>query len=337
MTTLTRRWLAADGIPCLLALLVAVVVFSALAPDFLSVQNVRNVLVQSTFVLLTAVGMTFVLTAGAIDLSVGSVLGLSAGVTILTLALGAPSGVAILAGLAVGVALGALNGVLVAWFGLNDFIVTLGTLGLAGGTLQLLDAARPLRASGGAFFSGLANGLVLGVPVPVIISVLVVAIMGGVLRQSSFGRRVRAVGMNRAAAGLAGIDTRAIRFLVFVLSGLFAALAGVLMASRLSSVSAGLGQGFELQAIAAAVVGGTSLSGGRGTVLGAALAAVLLGTISTGLQITGVDATWFKIVVGASIVGAVAFHQWSVGFVAIGVAAAPPAAPAAASGRPRAG
>ncbi len=307
-----RQLLAADGVPSLVALLLIVVIFSMLSPQFLSIDNLRNILVQSTFVLLISVGMTFVLTVGAIDLSVGAVLGLSAGVTILVVSLGAPTLVAILAGFAVGICLGLLNGFMVAWLGLNDFIVTLGTLGIAAGSLQLMDSVRPLRGTGSEFFTGLAHGVVLGVPVPVLIAVVVVAVMSGVMQLTDFGRRLQATGMNRAAASLAGINTRSIRLSVFVLSGLFSGMGGVLMAAHLSSVSAGLGRGFELQAIAAAVVGGTSLSGGRGTVIGAALAAVLLAVISNGLQLTGVDATWFQIVVGASIVGATAFHQWTV-------------------------
>jgi ribose transport system permease protein len=307
-----RRLLSADGVPSLVTLVVALLIFSLLSRQFLSLDNLRNILVQSTFVLLIAVGMTFVLAVGAIDLSVGTVLGLSAGATIFVISTGAPSIVAILAGLGVGVCFGLFNGFMVSWLRLNDFIVTLGTLGIAAGSLQLMDSVRPLRATGSDYFVGLAHGVWFGAPVPVLISIVVVALMSGVMRLTDFGRRLQATGMNRAAAGLAGIDTRRIRLSVFVLSGLFAGLAGVLMAAHLSSVSAGLGRGFELQAIAAAVVGGTSLKGGRGNVIGAALAAVLLAAIANGLQLTGVDATWFQIIVGASIVGAVAFHQWTV-------------------------
>lgn len=326
-----HRLLAADGVPCLLALLLVVAVFSALSPQFLSVENIRNILIQSTFVLMIAVGMTFVLTVGAIDLSVGSVLGFSAGMTILAVAHGLPTPAAVLVGLAVGLGFGLLNGFAVAWLGLNDFIVTLGTLGIGAGALQLLDSAQPLRATGSDVFTGLAHGDVLGLPGPVLISVAVVVVMSAVMRLTDFGRRLQATGMNRAAAGLAGINTRAIRLVVFILSGFFAGLAGVLMAAHLSSVSAGLGRGFELQAIAAAVVGGTSLGGGRGTVLGSGLAAVLLGVIANGLQLVGVDATWFQIVIGVSIVGAVAFHQWTVRSTDIAYTPQPATAPAVGS------
>jgi ribose transport system permease protein len=307
-----RRVLAADGVPSLFTLLVVFAIFSLTSSEFLSIENVRNILVQSTFVLFISVGMTFVLTVGAIDLSVGAVLGLSAGVTIFVISLGVPSAIAILAGVAVGVCFGLLNGFMVAWLRLNDFIVTLGTLGIAAGSLQLLDSFRPLRATGADYFTGLAHGVWWGVPVPVIIAVVVVGFMSAVMQLSDYGRRLQATGMNSAAANLAGVNVRSIRLSVFALSGFFSGLAGVIMAAHLSSVSAGLGRGFELQAIAAAVVGGTSLRGGRGNVIGAALAAVLLAAIANGLQLTGVDVTWFQIIVGASIVAAVAFHQWTV-------------------------
>jgi ribose transport system permease protein len=307
-----RRILAADGVPSLVTLLVVLVIFSLSSAQFLSIENLRNILVQSTFVLFISVGMTFVLTVGAIDLSVGTALGLSAGATIFVISLGVPSVFAIAVGLAVGVCIGLLNGFMVAWLRLNDFIVTLGTLSIAAGALQLMDSFRPLRATGADYFTGLAHGVWWGVPVPVIIAVVVVGFMSAVMQLSDYGRRLQATGMNSAAANLAGVNVRSIRLSVFVLSGFFSGLAGVVMAAHLSSVSAGLGRGFELQAIAAAVVGGTSLKGGRGNVIGAALAAVLLAAIANGLQLTGVDVTWFQIIVGASIVAAVAFHQWTV-------------------------
>jgi len=195
--------------------------------QFLSIDNLRNILVQSTFVLFISVGMTFVLTVGAIDLSVGAALGLSAGVTIFVISLGVPSVIAIAAGLAVGVCIGLLDGFMVAWLRLNDFIVTLGTLSIAAGALQLMDSFRPLRATGADYFTGLAHGVWWGVPVPVIIAVVVVGFMSAVMQLSDYGRRLQATGMNSAAANLAGVNVRSIRLSVFVLSGFFSGLAGV--------------------------------------------------------------------------------------------------------------
>ena len=319
-----RRYLgqafAADGLAIGLALIVAVVVFSLLEPAFWSIDNILNIIVQSAFIMLLAVGMAFVLTAGGIDLSVGAVLGFSAGVTMFVLGEGYWFGIAILAGLATGLFFGVLNGFLVARLGLNDFIVTLGSLGVAAGALRLLDSIRPLRlervVEETEAFTFLAHGKVIGIPVPIIIAVGVVIGLEVLLKRSPFGRRVQAVGMQRDAAELAGINVARIRHTVFIMAGLLAAAAGILMAARLSSVPARLGLGFELQAIAAAVLGGTSLFGGRGTVVGAALAALLLATLNAGLQISGVDSTWYRVILGVGIVAAVAFHQWTVRFSA---------------------
>ena len=319
-----RRYLgqafAADGVAIGLALIVAVVVFSLLEPAFWSIDNILNIIVQSAFIMLLAVGMAFVLTAGGIDLSVGAVLGFSAGVTMFVLGEGYWFGIAILAGLATGLFFGVLNGFLVARLGLNDFIVTLGSLGVAAGALRLLDSIRPLRlervVEETEAFTFLAHGKVIGIPVPIIIAVGVVIGLEVLLKRSPFGRRVQAVGMRRDAAELAGINVARIRHTVFIMAGLLAAAAGILMAARLSSVPARLGLGFELQAIAAAVLGGTSLFGGRGTVVGAALAALLLATLNAGLQISGVDSTWYRVILGVGIVAAVAFHQWTVRFSA---------------------
>jgi ribose transport system permease protein len=310
-----RKFLAKDGVAIGVFLVVVIAIFSFLNPAFLSLNNFGNVAVQSAFILILAVGTTFVLTAGGIDLSIGALLGFCGGVTMFVLTEGHWFGFAILAGLGTGVVFGLLNGFLVARLGLNDFIVTLGTMSVAAGGLRLLDSIRPLRVErvveDADAFTSLAHGTILGIPGIIVFSVFLVVGLQIVLRRSPFGRRVSASGMRRSASELAGINVAKIRMIVFVMSGLLAAVAGVLMASRLSSVPARLGLGFELQAIAAAVLGGTSLFGGRGTVIGTALAALLLGTINAGLQIGGIDATWYKVVLGLSIILAVAFHEWT--------------------------
>jgi ribose/xylose/arabinose/galactoside ABC-type transport system permease subunit len=298
-----------------LALIGAVVLFSALNPAFLSAENLSAIGVQSVFLLIIAVGMTFVLTAGAIDLSVGSVLGLSGGVTMLVLSHGLGTVPAVVAGLAVGGIFGLINGLLVTTLRLSDFIVTLATMGVAAGLLQIMAYFRPLRGGETPAFTWLANGKLFGLPFPIVLALAIVAVMAVVLQWSAFGRRVRASGMSPAGAKFAGIDVPRIRLTVFVMSGLLAAVAGVLLASRLASVQPALGRGYELQAIAAAVLGGTSLAGGRGSVIGAAVAALLLAAISAGLQIIRVDPTWYQVVVGISILLAVAFHGWAERFV----------------------
>jgi ribose/xylose/arabinose/galactoside ABC-type transport system permease subunit len=199
--------------------------------------------------------------------------------------------------------------VLIAKLQINDFIVTLATLGMAGGALVLIAAAQPLTGFSSPTFTALANDAVFGIPLPVIIAAVIVVVLELVLRRTGFGRAVFAIGINREAAHLSGINVDRVRIAVFALSGLLAAVAGILLASRLSSVPPRLGQGFELQAIAAAVLAGTSLAGGRGSVARAALGALFLGAVNVGLQIQEIDSAWFQVVVGLSIVGAMVLDR----------------------------
>ena len=315
MNRTLARLLHLEGVPILLALILVALLFGLLNPAFLSHENLTAIGVQSVFILIIAVGMTYVLTAGSIDLSVGSVLGLSGGVTMFCFTFGFGTVFAVLAGLGVGLIFGLINGLLITVLRLSDFIVTLATMGVAAGLLQILAFYRPLRGGETEAFSWLAYGGLFGLPFPIILGICLVLGMAFVLHRSGFGRRVRAVGMSPAGATFAGIDVGRVKLSVFVISGALASLAGVLLASRLASVQPALGRGYELQAIAAAVLGGTSLAGGRGSVIGSAVAALLLAAISTGLQIIRVDPTWYQVAVGISILVAVAFHGWAGGFV----------------------
>ena len=261
MSSRILRFFSSEGATVGILLVAVVVLFSLLNPVYLTSENIENIVVQSTFVLLIAVGMTFVLITGGIDLSVGSVLGLSAGISVLVLVEGGGFLLAVLAALAVGFAFGLLNGMLIAKAQINDFIVTLATLGIAGGALVLIAAAQPLSGFTSPTFTALSNNSVLGIPLSVILTAVIVVALEFVLRRTGFGRVVFAVGINREAAHLSGLNVDRTRITVFVISGVLASVAGVLLASRLSSVPPRLGQGFELQAIAAAVLAGTSLDG----------------------------------------------------------------------------
>ena len=285
------------------------VFFSILSPSFLTQGNIENLIVQSMFVLLIACGMTFVLITGAIDLSVGSVAGLSAGVTIWIGIHGAGFIPAMLGGLAVGVLVGAINAFIVLRFGISDFIVTLGTLSIGEGALTLLVSSRSLHGFNSPAFVALANNNVLGIPAPIVIGAVVVIVLQLILGRTLFGRLVFATGINANASRLAGIRVERVRVAVFVLSGLMASVAGVILASHLSSVQSGLGQDLTLQAIAAAVVGGTLLSGGSGSVLRAVVGALFLGELSNGLQLLSVNSSWYTVFVGLSLVGAMALDE----------------------------
>ena len=306
--------LAIEGLPVAAALAIAVVFFSLASPFFLTQENISNLLTQSLFVTILAVGMTFVLIVGGFDLSVGAATGLSAATTMLVLMNGGALPLGILAGIATGMAFGLINGFFIAVMEINAFIVTLATLSIGAGALQVLTTGTQLTGVSLPTFAWLTKGSILGIPSGVVITLLFVAAMEWVLLFTTYGRMIFAVGTNPRAAFLAGTSVRGLTFSVYLLSGTIAGLAGVLLASHLNSVQPGLGQGYELTAIAAAVLGGVALGGGRGSVWRAVTGALFLATMAQGLQLIGVDPMWFSIVTGASIVVAVGFdravQQW---------------------------
>lgn len=298
-----------EGSVVALVLVVLAVFFWIKSPFFMTSENISNVLVQSVFVLIVATGMTFVLISGGIDLSVGSTMGLSAGISALTMMHGVPVLLALILGLATGALIGFINGLLIARAGISDFIATLAMLGIVRGILQLITTKQPLREFGSKFFARLSGSTSFWVPVPVLIALGIIAISAFLLWNTAFGRRVFAIGMSRNASHIAGVDVVGIRVRVYVLSGVLAAAAGILLSSRLSSVQPELGTGYELTAIAAAVIGGTSLSGGRGRLSGTVAGALLLGVLENGLRLLGVNAYYFTIVTGVIIVVAVAAER----------------------------
>lgn len=305
---------AIDGLPIVVALVLVTATFTLASPYFMTEENIRNLLTQTLFVILLAAGMTYVLIVGGIDLSVGSATGLSSAITLMSLMHGAPLLVGMLAGIGTGMLVGLVNGFFVAVLEINAFIVTLATLSLGAGVLQIITSSTQLTGVDSPGFALLTKGNVLGIPSGVVITLVIVALLELVLLATPFGRKIFASGTNPAAAFLAGIAVRRLKFGVYVISGTIAGAAGVLLASHLNSVQPGLGQGYELNAIAAAVLGGVSLAGGRGSVWRAVVGALFLATLSQGLQLMGVDPLWFSIVTGASIVVAVAFdravQQW---------------------------
>lgn len=309
LRTRVSKLLAIEGFTVGLVLLALVIALSIASPFFLRPGNIEDVLVQSMFVLIVALGITFVLITGGIDLSVGSVMGLSAGVTVYVLIKGVPVGLAILAGLMTGAVLGLINGLIITRLSISDFIVTLAMLAIARGVLQLITASTPLRGIESDTFDALTDSSVAGIALPVIIAAAIIIVLAILLARTSFGRSVFAIGINPRAAHLSGIDVAQVRLKVYVLSGVLAAASGILLASRLSSVQPALGTNYELTAIAAAVIGGTSLAGGRGTLWGTVVGALLLGVIENGLRLLEVNAFWFTIVTGVIIVLAVIFDQ----------------------------
>jgi len=272
---------------------------------FLSRENLMQVARAFSFIGTAAVGATLVIVAGGIDLSVGSVLGLTVVVTSMALSAGWGVAPACAAGLAAATGCGLVNGVLVAWGGLPPFIVTLGMLSIARGAGYWLSGGRIVSGLPDAFVA-FGQGFVASlVPVPVVVMVAATVAGAVLMGCTAFGRGVHALGGNEAAAVLAGLDVRRMKLAVYGLAGAFAGLAGLMYAARFGYGSSTAGVGYELQVISAVVIGGTSLSGGDGTVVGSVLGAAIIGFLTNALTLLSVPEEYNQLVVGVVIVAAV--------------------------------
>jgi ribose transport system permease protein len=275
---------------------------------FLSPNNLLNILRQTATITVIAVGMTYVIACAEIDLSVGSVAGLASVVTAMAVAnWGVVAGV--IAGLLVGVVVGSINGGLVAGLGIPSFLVTLGMLGIAFGLAQWITDSAPQPILSYAYNLAFGSGNLGPFPGLVVWMAIFVAVGAIVLSKTRFGRQVLATGGNRMAAEFTGINTKRIKFEVLLISGTVAAFAGMLYAGRLQSGRFQWGQGDELSAIAAVILGGTSLFGGAGSVIGTLFGALLIGLINNGLILAGLDASQQQVIRGAIIILAVALAR----------------------------
>lgn len=290
-----------------------VVIFIAFAVTlndrgFLNPNNLLNIARQTAMIAVMAVAMTFVLSSGEIDLSVGSVAGLTSVTVALAIQWAGPyAGVAV--GIATGLAVGAFNGLLTTKIGIPSFLTTLAMMGIATGVAMWISGTASVPILAPAFCWVFGGGSIGIVPVLLIWMVVLGAIGHIFLRRTGFGRRVLATGGGEIAARYSGIDTASIKFRVLVISATAAALAGMLYAGRLQSGRFQFGQGDELSVIAAAVLGGTSLFGGRGTVVGTIVGALMIGLINNGLILMGLEYSQQLIARGAIIILAVALSQ----------------------------
>ncbi|MCO6011669.1 ABC transporter permease [Actinoallomurus purpureus] len=292
----------------LVVLLVAVGILTLTSNEFLTTGNLSNLARQVAIFGIIAVGELLVILTAGIDLSVGSVLGLSGCVTALLLVRGMPILVALLLGVALGTVLGAINGLLVTRAKLPPFIATLGMLGIArGATLVITDAKTVQGLPTG--FQTIANGTVLGIPNLLIIAALVTVVAWFLLTRTVFGRYVYAVGSNPESARLAGVPVRTVTISVYAISGLLAGLGGILLTSRLGAGIPTAGTGFELNAIAACVIGGASLFGAKGSAIGAATGALIMGVLNNGGNLLAINAFYLQIGIGVLILVAVGFDQ----------------------------
>lgn len=296
------RW-EASGI--LVALVVLLIVLSIATDNFLSGYNAAVVARQAAFVGLVALGQTLVLLVGGIDLSVGAAAGLSAIVgSLLLTALGVHPYAVIPLTMLFGMSLGFINGIFVAGLRLNPFIVTLATWEIFAGLTLVITKGYPIRPLGEQFtFFG--KGDIFGVPIPVVIFLAIGVFLIWLLTQTRFGRNVFAVGGNREAAILAGIHVKRVEFIAFGLAGMFAAVAGILYASRMDAGQPSVGEGWLMGAITAAILGGTSLRGGQGSVIGTMLGALLLAVLANGTVLLNVSGFWQRVIVGFVVLLAV--------------------------------
>ncbi|BDG01248.1 ABC transporter permease [Anaeromyxobacter oryzae] len=296
-----REWLSRYGI--LLAFVVLAAALSILSPSFLEPSNLLNVLRQISVNALLAFGMTTVIVGGGIDLSVGSVLAFSGALAAGAAMAGWAPALAMIAALVLGAGMGLVNGFFVAGARIAPFIATLGGLTIFRGATLVYTDGRPITGLPDAF-GVLGNGAFGGVPVPVWVMLGFLALTHFLLRYTGLGRNVYAVGGNEEAARLSGLPIVKVKLFTYAYAGLASALGALVLTGRLNSAQPTAGSGFELDAIAAVVVGGTSLSGGRGSVLGTFVGAAIIGVLNNGMNLLNVSAFYQQIVKGGVILGA---------------------------------
>ena len=288
----------------LIGLLLLSAVLWVLTPHFFTVGNLLNVAQQTSINAIVAVGMTYVILSGGIDLSVGSMVALSGVVLGTLLQADQPLPIALLGALGVGTICGLLNGVLITWGGLPPFIVTLGMMSIARGAALVFTEGRPVSGFDEGFRS-LATGQIAMVPAPVATMLIVYVVAHLLLTRTTFGRYVYAIGGNEEATRLSGVRVRLHKTFIYGWAGLMSAVAAVILTARLNSAQPIAGMMYELDAIAATVIGGTSLMGGEGTLVGTLIGAFIMGVLRNGLNLLGVSSFLQQIVIGGVIVGAV--------------------------------
>ena len=293
-----------------IAFAILLVIFSLTSPWFLSIDNFLNIGRQTTLVSIIAVGMTFVIIARQIDLSVGSTLALSGMAAALAMAhvynswlIGAA------AGLGAGALVGLLNGVLTMRLAISSFLVTLGTLSAARGLALMVTDTKPVIITNETYFAIFGEGTLLGVPAPIAWTLAATVIGVLLLHYNVFGRRIYAAGGNPTAALYSGIQIKRVTTLAFVLTGALAGLAALVLSARSHAARPDVVQGMELDVIASVILGGCSLFGGRGNILGTLLGSLIIGTLNNGLVLLGVSSPMQLVIKGAIIVAAVAFTK----------------------------
>lgn len=291
----------------IIAVLVVLFVFlSIFSPVFLSVNNLITLLQQITNNMFIALAMTLVIITGGIDLSVGAIVALVGTLSVgLIINQNVPILLSVLIALLLGATIGAINGCIISKFSLPPFIVTLATMNIARGAAYLYSGGSSLRITE-EIFNKIGTIRIFGlIPIPIVYMIVFIFIFSILLSKTKFGTGVYAIGGNREAARLSGINTKRIELLVYTLSGFMAAFAGIVLAARMFSGQPSIGEGYEMDAIAASVLGGVSMSGGKGRVSGTVFGALVIGIVSNGLNLLGVSSFWQLVVMGVIILVAV--------------------------------
>lgn len=298
----TKEWLIEQK--SLIALIFLIVVVSFLNPNFFTVDNILNILRQTSVNAIIAVGMTLVILTAGIDLSVGSVLALCGAFAASMIALEVPVLIAVPTALFAGAALGAISGIIIAKGKVQAFIATLVTMTLLRGVTMVYTDGRPISTGftdTADAFAWFGTGYALGIPVPVWLMVIVFAAAWYLLNHTRFGRYVYALGGNESATRLSGINVDRVKIGVYAICGLLAALAGIIVTSRLSSAQPTAGMGYELDAIAAVVLGGTSLMGGKGRIMGTLIGALIIGFLNNALNLLDVS-SYYQMIAKAVVI-----------------------------------
>lgn len=291
------------------SLIVLVVMFGMLNPLFLTPSNLSDILLSTVVIGLLALGATFVIITGGIDLSVGTGMSLTSVMVGVTLTyMGLPLAIGVLAGVLAGAVIGLINGILISYLRIPSFIATLAMMMVAQGLALVISGTKPIYFNDTPGFSQLALGKSIPgliIPNAVFIFFIAAVIAGVVLAKTLIGRYTYSIGSNEHATALSGINVRRWKMWIYTLAGSFTGLAGVVIASRLNSAQPGQGAGYELQAIAAVVIGGTSLAGGKGSIIGTVIGALIMSVLTSGLRIINVPQEWQSVAIGCVILLAV--------------------------------
>ncbi|AYX84088.1 ribose ABC transporter permease [Staphylococcus sp. EG-SA-6] len=306
MKQLTAKTSFMEKIIPFIGLILLIIVVSILNPSFLDLSNLLNLLRQISINGLIAFGMTFIILTGGIDLSVGSILALSSAFIALMITSGVDPIIALIIGVLIGFVLGAVNGLLVTKGNMAPFIATLATMTIFRGLTLVITDGNPITNLGDSYlFQLFGKGYFIGIPVPAVTMIIVFMILLIILQKTTFGRHTYAIGGNEVAAKISGIKVNKIKILIYGISGLMSALAGGILTSRLNSAQPTAGTSYELDAIAAVVLGGTSLTGGKGRIVGTLIGVLIIGVLNNGLNLLGVSSFYQQVVKGVVILIAV--------------------------------